>query len=371
MPAISLLIKPASSACNLRCKYCFYHSISKNRSVESYGMMSENTLENIVKKALLEAEPECTFAFQGGEPTLTGIGFYRKLIQLQEKYNTKNIKINNVIQTNSILINEEWAGFLHNNNFLVGVSLDGPKDINDLHRIDIEGKGTYNRIMKSIAILDKYKVEYNVLSVVTSIVARHGNKVYDFYKKNGFKYFQFIQCLDPLNEPFGTNKYSLTPKMYGNFLNDIFDKWYEDVLKGDFVDIRYFSNLISMIAGNRPEVCGMSGICSCEFVIEADGGVYPCDFYVIDEWRMGNINDMNLRGLFYSETAQNFIKVSTNVNDKCKECKWFNICRGGCRRHREPIINGIPSLNYFCESYEIFFEKSYERLLILANRYLL
>jgi uncharacterized protein len=152
MPSISLLIKPASSDCNLRCKYCFYHSLSKNRSVESYGMMSESTLENIVKKALFEAEPQCTFAFQGGEPTLIGLDFYKKLIELEEKYNTKNIKINNVIQTNSILIDEEWAEFLYDNNFLVGVSLDGPKDINNLHRIDALGKGTYNKIMKSIAV---------------------------------------------------------------------------------------------------------------------------------------------------------------------------------------------------------------------------
>ena len=216
MPSLSFLIKPASSSCNLRCKYCFYHSLSKDRIVESYGIMSENTLESIVKKALMEANPQCTFAFQGGEPTLVGLGFYKKFIEFEKQYNTRNIKINNVFQTNAIFINEEWAEFLYDNNFLVGVSLDGPKDINDLHRIDVEGKSTFNRIMKSIAILDKYKVEYNVLSVVTASVARHGKKVYDFYKEKGFKYFQFIQCLDPLNEPFGSNKYSLTPEIYGN-----------------------------------------------------------------------------------------------------------------------------------------------------------
>ncbi len=369
MPSLSFLIKPASSSCNLRCKYCFYHSLSKDRIVESYGIMSENTLESIVKKALMEANPQCTFAFQGGEPTLVGLGFYKKFIEFEKQYNTRNIKINNVFQTNAIFINEEWAEFLYDNNFLVGVSLDGPKDINDLHRIDVEGKSTFNRIMKSIAILDKYKVEYNVLSVVTASVARHGKKVYDFYKEKGFKYFQFIQCLDPLNEPFGSNKYSLTPEIYGEFLNDIFDKWYKDVLKGDYIDIRYFSNLISMIAGNRPEACDMSGICSCGYIIEADGGVYPCDFYVIDKWLMGNINDMNIRDLFYSEAAQDFIKVSANLDHKCRECKWLYICRGGCRRHREPIVNGVPSINYFCKSYEMFFEKSYSRLVTLANRY--
>lgn len=368
MPSLNFLIKPSSSLCNLRCKYCFYHSLSEKRNVKSYGLMSLETLETIVKKGLSEAYPSCTFAFQGGEPTLIGLDFFKKLIEFEKKYNKRGIQINNVLQTNATLINEEWAKFLAENKFLVGISLDGPKDIHDFHRVDAEGKGSYNRVMKGISYLNKYNVEYNILFVVTSIVARHGKKIYDFYKKNNFNYLQFIQCLDPLGEPFGSNKYSLTPEAYGRFLNDIFDKWYEDVLKGENISIRYFDNLLGMLTGQAPEACGMSGVCSCEFVIEADGGVYPCDFYVVDKWYMGNIKDMSFEELFYSKAAQDFIKVSTHVDEKCKNCKWFAICRGGCRRHREPINNDIPSLNYFCKSYQMFFEHSISRLQMLASR---
>ncbi|MFA9397325.1 MAG: anaerobic sulfatase maturase [Clostridiaceae bacterium] len=369
MPALNFLIKPSSSMCNLSCKYCFYNSLSEKRNIKSYGFMEIDTLEIIIKKGLSEAEGSCTFAFQGGEPTLIGLDFYKKLIEFEKKYNVKSLKINNVLQTNATLIDEDWASFLAKNKFLVGISLDGPKDINDLHRIYSDGKGSYNKIIKAISYLDKYKVEYNVLSVVTASVARYGRKVYDFYKKNNFKYFQFIQCLDPLGEEFGGNKFSLKPEAYGKFLCDVFDKWYEDILKNDAVSIRYFDNLVSMIQGGRPEACGMSGICSCEYVIEADGGVYPCDFYVLDKWCMGNIKDKSVEELFYSQAAQDFIKVSTNVDEKCRTCKWLNICRGGCRRHREPILGEIPSLNYFCKSYEMFFEHSIERLEFLANRF--
>lgn len=361
MPPISLLIKPASSNCNMRCKYCFYYDIAENRSTESYGMMDTELLEEVIKKALAYADQACTFAFQGGEPTLAGLDFYKKLIEFEKKYNIKKVQIYNALQTNGYVIDEQWAKFLSDNKFLVGISLDGPKDIHDVNRIDAQGRGSFNNVMNAIKLFNKYKVEYNILFVVNGYVARHANKVYNFFKSNNFRYIQFIPCLDALNEQHGTKEFSLKPERFTYFLKNLFDLWYEDIMNGDIFSIRYFDNITGMLRGYRPEACGMQGQCQCQFVVEANGGVYPCDFYATDEWLLGNIKDQGLHELRDSETCRKFIEESMQVDAACRECKWFNLCRGGCRRDREPITGGKAGLNYFCESYKNFFEYSWTR----------
>ena len=366
MPPLSMLIKPASSNCNLRCKYCFYHSIAESRSTESFGMMSEDMLELLVKKGLEYAEGTCTFAFQGGEPTLIGLDYFRKLMELQKKYNTKNIRINNALQTNGVVINDEWAEFLAKNNFLVGISLDGPRDIHDMNRINAKNMGSFTQVMNAIELFNKHKVEYNILAVVNALTSRHISKLYNFFKKNDFKYLQFIPCLDPLNEKPGGHKFSLTPEKYTYFLKTLFDLWYEYITKGNMVSIRYFDNLVGMVMGYPPESCGMAGFCTCYYVVEADGSTYPCDFYVIDDWYIGNIKDNNFEEMRCTDTAVKFVEVSSNVDPKCRECKWYQICRGGCRRTREPFENEKPVLNYYCQSYKEFFEYADERIERLA-----
>jgi len=362
MPPLSLLIKPASSLCNLRCRYCFYHSIAEKRMTESYGIMSYNTLEKMVEKALAFADSNCILAFQGGEPTLAGLDFYKKLIEFENKYNVKNLPVNNSIQTNGVMIDEDWAEFLAENNFLVGLSLDGPPDIHDAGRVDHMEKGTFNKVMNTVKLFNKYKVEYNILCVVNSYVARHVKKIYNFFKKNDFRFLQFIPCLDPLGEEPGRYEYSLSTERFAYFLKNLFDEWYKDFMGDNYFSIRYFDNLVGMIMGYLPEVCGMMGICNCQFVIEADGGVYPCDFYVLDEWYMGNIVDSGFEELRFSENARKFVEVSKHQSPECKSCRWFTICRGGCRRSREPFMDGKPVLNYYCQAYKEFFEYSMERL---------
>lgn len=367
MPPLSLLIKPASGNCNLRCSYCFYHDITENRDIPSYGMMPEETLEKLVEKALLYADDACCFAFQGGEPTLIGLNFFKKLIEFEKKYNVKKLNISNALQTNGMLINEEWAQFIAENNFLVGISLDGPKDIHDQNRFDAKKDGTFQRVMKTIDLFNKYKVEYNILFVVNAYVARHVEKIYNFFKKNHFKYLQFIPCLDPLNELQGGHKYSLTPKRFSEFLKTLFDCWYADIVKGNMISIRYFDNLVGIFMGYHPETCGMNGICSCQFVVEADGGVYPCDFYVVDEWRMGNLKEQSFEELRNAENANRFIDVSRHIAPECKTCRWFDICKGGCRRDREPFVDDKPGSNYFCTAYQEFLAYSIERLQHIAR----
>ena len=367
MPPISLLIKPASSKCNLRCKYCFYSWISENRTTQSYGIMNFNTLEILVRKSLEYSDNVCTFAFQGGEPTIAGLDFFKKFIELVKIYNTKQVAVNFALQTNGMLINEEWASFLVGNKFLVGLSLDGPKEIHNLHRIDGMKDGTFNRVMKTVEIFNKFEVEYNILYVVTSQSARYANKIYNFFKKNSFKYIQFISCLDPLEEERGLHPYSLKPEDLSKFLKITFDRWYEDFTKGDYVSVRYFDNLISMLLGYPPEACNMIGKCQCQCVVEADGGIYPCDFYVLDKWYLGNVKDKDLKDILNCEVSNKFIDESQVVSSECKECKWYGLCRGACKRERENFENEGLGLNYYCSSYKDFFDYAYPRLLSVAR----
>lgn len=243
----------------------------------------------------------------------------------------------------------------------MGISLDGPKAIHDLYRKESQGKGTHQRVIQAIDFLKQYQVDYNILSVVTSQVARHAYQVYRFFQKKNFQYIQFIACLDPLGENPGKYPYSITPERYGRFLKTLFDLWYHDVINHKIVSIRYFDNLLQLMLGYPPEACGMLGHCTCQFIIEANGGVYPCDFYVIDQWYMGNIKEKSFSQLLASPAAQQFIQLSTYTDPVCRKCSWFALCRGGCRRWREPFINGKPHLNYLCSAYREFFGYTFDR----------
>lgn len=367
MPPLSLLIKPASSGCNLKCTYCFYHSLSESREVRSYGIMREDVLENMVKRVLNEAEGHCSFAFQGGEPTLAGLEFFEKLIQFQKKYNKKNLEIYNSMQTNGTLIDEKWAKFLSENKFLVGLSMDGPKDIHNLNRKDCKGKDTFNKVEKTADLFKKYNVEFNILCVVISNTAKHVKKVYKYFKAKDFKFLQFINCLDPLYEEWGSYKYSLTPKDYSKFLKELFDEWYKDFINGNKISIRYFDSLLETMLFGKSSSCGMNGTCTCQFVVESDGGVYPCDFYVLDKWNLGNIQEMTMKELFETKTNHEFIKSSFKIDEECKKCRWFTLCKGGCRRCRDSKENSELDLNYYCQSYKEFFEYALPRLINIAN----
>lgn len=364
MPLLSLLIKPSSGACNVRCKYCFYHDEQMNRETFSYGFMSEETLEILIKKALEYANVHCSFGFQGGEPTLRGLDFFRKAVELQRKYNVHHSRIENSIQTNGLLIDDEWAEFFHKEHFLVGLSLDGVKDVHDENRLTPDGKGTFNRVLQTAQKLTAHQVDFNVLTVVTDRTADAITKIYNFYRRSGLLYQQYIPCLDPLEQERGSSPYSLTPRKYAKFLRALFDLWYRDITAGKFIYIRYFENLLGMLLGRRPEHCGLSGQCAVQNVVEADGSVYPCDFYCLDEWRLGNIRSDGFAEMAASETARRFLSQGVSGRDSCRECPYAPICRGGCRRDREPLGLGR---NYFCQAYQEFFAYALPRLQELAQ----
>ena len=363
MPPVNLLIKPASSLCNMRCKYCFYKDVTENRAVDSYGIMTEETLEQMVIKTFAYAEGFAAFVFQGGEPTLAGLDFYKKLIDLQKKYNEKGLPVYNSIQTNGYLIDEEWAEFLAKHNFLTGLSLDGTREIHDSLRVDAAQKGTYDRVTKAAQLLERFGAQFNILCVVSNFAARHPKKVYDSLKK--YKYLQFIPCLDDFDG--GTNRFSLTNDRYANFLKVTFSEYYRDFVSGNYVSVRNFDNYIQMLRGNPPESCAMNGVCSCYFVIEGNGDVFPCDFYVLDQWRLGNIHTDNFDQMAQSERAKEFVRCSQYVDPHCRSCRWLQLCRGGCRRNREPFQDGKPRLNIYCESYRSFFAFAYPQMAEMAR----
>lgn len=360
MPPIQLLIKPASGSCNLKCKYCFYWDEMEKRSTANFGVMSTGTLETVVKKALEYAEYSCGFTFQGGEPTLAGLSFYEHLITLQKKYNTGAVSITNAIQTNGYCLDEEWASFLADHHFLVGLSLDGTKYTHDAYRRMPDGKETFSEIMKTVELFDRYHVSYNILTVVNRRTVQSVSKIYSFYQKHGWNYLQFIPCLDPLGEAPGLQDYSLTPELYGEFLNRLFDLWYLDLQKGRQPYIRQFENYISILMGNPAESCDLRGCCSMQFVTEADGSVYPCDFYVTDRYRLGSFQKNSLGEMAGQAAELGFDGKSPDGRETCLGCRYFFLCRGGCKRHWN---NGA---NYFCQAFRTFFEHSLPKMQQIA-----
>ena len=351
MPALSVMIKPASSLCNLRCEYCFYRDVAKKREQSEYGIMTRETARALLEKSLYFADGEpVSFTFQGGEPTLAGLDYYRNFMLDLKELNTKKSPVFLSIQTNGTLINSEWAKFLAGNNFLTGLSLDGDYGANKFRK-DESIQNSFYKILKAAETLKKYGAEFNILAVLTGFTARRGKEIYTFFKSEGFKNIQFIPCL----KPFGFNGESelfMNENDYGDLLCNVFKMYGNDCKKGKYISVRQFDNFVRLYLGGSAEQCGMNGFCSRQFVCEGNGNIYPCDFYCTDEYLLGNINEKSFAEIAFCGTAKKFIESSGKAPEKCKNCEYLNICRaGGCRRARQ-------SADY-CAAYKKFFKECY------------
>ena len=368
---LTILMKPASSACNMRCSYCFYNDVSRNRHTRDYGMMSRDTAEAIILRAMEEAKRRAapddgcviSICFQGGEPTLWGLDNYRFFVDLASGQDTRGYFFKYTLQTNGILLDADWIEFLCENDFLVGLSVDGYKHINDINRLDIMGDSTYSKVLKAASLLGRRGVHFNILSVVTDKTARYADKLLKFFLSQNLRDLQFIPCVDG----FGSESSHLSAAQCGVFLKASFDIWYQHQKAGEHLYIRFFNNILNMFQGRQPEQCSMGGHCAIQLTVEADGSVYPCDFYVLDEWRLGNVHNDRFFDMLSSETAKRFISESAAVNEECAKCRWLALCRGGCKRDKEPIINGRLSSNRFCSAYKDFFCYSYDRFVKLCS----
>ncbi len=367
MRAVTVLVKPASSACGMRCAYCFYRDEAAHRRVPNRGVMSPEVLERTVAAAMTAAEERCTFLFQGGEPTLAGLDFYRDFLRLEERYAKPGLRVYHSLQTSGLGLDENWARFLAEHRFLTGLSLDGPARLHDGFRLDAEGRGTFQRVMKAAGLLRRYGAEFNILCVVTGQVARQPEQVYRFFTGQGFRRLQFIPCLEPLGSRPGGQKYSLPPGDYGDFLIRVFDLWFHDLLGGSYVSVRHLDNWIGILLGLPPEACNMTGRCAVSFTVESDGEVYPCDFYALDEWRLGSVMTGSLEEMARSQTARQFVEASRPAPEDCRACRYFPLCRNGCRRDRVCPQEGGPGKTFLCPAYRRFFSRREDQLLQAAR----
>ena len=364
MRNLTLLIKPVSGQCQFDCAYCFYRDEMKQRGSAPGAQMSEKTLENIIKKAFAAADDGVTFAFQGGEPTLAGIAFYEKVLALQRRFSRYKTYAN-TLQTNGGLIDDKWAAFLKKESFLVGLSLDGDAESHDLYRKAIHGSGTWQQVNAAGDALKRFEVPFNVLCVVSKANVAKPRETYEALKP--YRFIQFIPCLEALG--CSRSRYAPTAEEYAAFLDETFQLYRNDYLKGQYTSVRQYDNYIQMLMGMRPESCAMNGRCSVSFTIESDGSVYPCDFYCLDQWRLGSINEASFIEMQNTPKAKEFVNSSVSVHATCRSCKYYALCRGGCRRERGDGTEYSPAgLNRYCEAYKAFFDRNYEALCELKNR---
>ncbi|MDC7219482.1 MAG: anaerobic sulfatase maturase [Spirochaetales bacterium] len=358
MKPFSLLIKPASADCNLRCKYCFYlDHLSENPT-----RMDDETLERVVASYFSTGQSHYSLIFQGGEPLLMGLPFYKKLIGLEKNYAPPGALVTNIVQTNGTLITEEMAAFLGEYNFLVGVSMDGPPEIHDAYRKSVGGQPSHHLVERGINLLRKHRVEYNVLVLVNDLVAARPRKVFNYLTERGERFLQFIPCVEFEADGVTPLSYSVDPLAWGDFLIQIFDLWYPRRYE---VSLRLIDSLLSILMGRPPTLCQMDQNCCQYFVVEYNGDVYPCDFYVREDLKLGNVAHHSWGDFLSSPVYREFGTKKQNYSRDCLACPWLNFCYGDCQKNRPGLNNEGKS--YLCPGLKRFYEYAIPKLRPLAH----
>ena len=369
-PAFSTMVKPIGSACNLDCNYCYYRDKAEIYS-NRMPLMSEQLLEEYIKQYLQGVSQErVTFCWHGGEPLMAGLPFYRKAMELQRKY-CGDKEIENTLQTNGILFNEEWCEFFRENNFLIGISLDGPQDIHDAFRRDCGGAPTFARVMQAVELMARTRVEYNILATVNSRSEERGVEVYKFLRSLG-NFIQFLPVVEyvrmrdgkrplivsPDEEDAVEASWSVSAAGYGKFMCDVFDEWVKYDVGRYFVQL--FDVTLANWCGVQPGLCSFCETCGDGLVVEHNGDVYSCDHFVYPEYSLGNIMEKPLSAMYGSEEQQAFGRDKREALPmECKRCNYYFLCRGECPKHRfEYAANGEPYKNVLCEGYKMFFRHS-------------
>ncbi len=360
----SLLIKPAGPDCNLDCGYCFYLG-KKDLFGPGAHRMSLEILEAVIRQGMEECGSQIVFAWQGGEPTLMGLPWFGKAVGFQEQYGGGKT-VGNGLQTNGLLLDRAWAKFLRERRFLVGLSIDGPAHVHDRYRITRGRKGSFDTVVEKARLLLGEGVLTNALSVVTDYSAEHPDEIYAFLKGLGFRYLQFIPCVErSAHDPSEVAPYSVTPEAYGRFLVRLFDLWLDDFVDGmPATSVRYFDSVFHKYVGVSPPDCTLGRTCGTYLVIEHNGDVYSCDFFVEPRWKLGNVATHRLFDMLNSQRQTDFGDWKAALPPGCRSCRWLRACRGGCPKER---AGSDPS--HFCRSYEMFFGHADVTLLDLALRW--
>ena len=379
-----VLVKPIGSLCNMECAYCYYLH-KKDLLHEPPDVISDDLLEEFVRTyiAAQDIEP-VSFTWHGGEPTLLGLDFYRKVVRLQQQY-AGSKRITNGLQTNGLLLDEAWCEFLRAHKFLVGVSIDGPKHLHDRFRLNKGGEPTFERVCRAACLLQKYEIPFNALTVINAVNARHPEEVYRFLAEElGVRTIQWIPCVEPKDfctiapgkwnvdsmPTLGTpaarpgspvsvvTDWSVDPDDWGEFLCRTFDLWLQ---RGDDRPaINWFESLIGQWMRQPSQVCSLAEVCGrSQLVMDKDGSIYPCDRFVFPEYKLGNLCDQNgrLAELVYSPEQRKFGCLKRDrLPDYCKQCSYRFACNGECPKNRFlKTPDGQPGLNYLCSGLKRFF----------------
>lgn len=365
-----VMLKPAGSLCNLRCKYCYYLEKDKLYKQCKNHVISDELLEKFIKEYIeAQTTPQVLFTWHGGETLMRPISFYKRALELQRIYG-RGRQIDNCIQTNGTLLTDEWCQFFKDNNFLVGVSIDGPQEFHDEYRRTATNKPTFVKVMNGINLLNKHGVEWNALAVVNDYNADYPLEFYRFFKQIGCKYIQFSPIVERVVKredgltlapgmqggDAGLADFSITPEQWGNFLCTIFDEWVHNDVGEYFVQL--FDATLANWVGQAPGVCILAKECGHAGVMEFNGDVYSCDHFVYPEHLLGNLHTKTITEMMYSDQQNKFAKMKKQMlPQQCKECKFLFACHGECPKNR--FLNdkyGNYGLNYLCKGYRQFFE---------------
>lgn len=368
--AVHLMAKPVGPLCNLDCRYCFYLDKTSLYPGTHRWSMSDEVLERYISQTIAANDvPEVEFAWQGGEPTLLGVGFFRKALELQRRH-AQGKRIRNALQTNGTLLDDEWCRFLAGHDFLVGISLDGPRELHDAYRRDKRQRPSFDRVMRGLELLHRHRVAFNTLTVVNRRNAEQPLEVYEFLKKVGSGYLQFIPLVDraaparalpvvargePAADGSGVAPWSVLPDQYGRFLCEIFDAWVRRDVGRVFVQL--FDVALGIWAGEGSSLCLFAPTCGRALAIEHNGDVYACDHFVHPDYLRGNVVQQGLRGIVLSESQRAFGQAKHDDLPKaCRQCEVRFACQGECPKNRfGTTADGEPGLNFLCAAYRRFF----------------
>ena len=363
----SLLIKPVSADCNMNCSYCFYHEKAFLYPQSKVHRMSDSVLERLIKSYMDLDIDHFIFGWQGGEPILMGLDFFKKVTDLQKKYGRDGAYVSNGLQTNATLLNDEFAKHLHSYNFLVGVSLDGPEYIHNYYRKFYDSRGSYKNVMDNIESLKRNNASFNILTLVNNSNVTNAKELYSFFKQKGYFYQQYIPCVEFDNNG-NLESFSIKAKQWGNFLCELFDCWYPDDF--DQVSIRLFDSILYYLIKGKYNTCDMDRKCSSYFVVEYNGDIYPCDFFVQKDLKLGNIMQNSWQEIISSHNYMLFGNIKEKYSPTCRDCRHLYLCNGDCLKFRDCSLENPTRLSFICKGWTKFYDYSIDRFKKIAKDYL-
>jgi uncharacterized protein len=365
--SFNVMLKPTGAECNLACEYCYYLDKKDLYPGGSFAM-SDSLLEAFTRQYIeSQPGPDIQFAWQGGEPTLAGLDFYRRALALQEKYRKPGMRILNAIQTNGTRLDPHWCSLFKQHNFLVGISLDGPQEIHDQYRQDKAGKSSFTRVMRGLNLLKEHAVEFNILACISAANIEHPLETYRFLRDRvKAQYIQFIPILEYSSDG-SIEPYAISAEQYGRFMISVFDEWVRRDVGTVFVQL--FDTTLANQVGAPGGLCVFQKTCGLALILEHNGDLYSCDHYVDSAHLLGNILEIPLAQLVRSQRQTAFGQDKfDHLPPDCRECELLRYCWGGCPKHRTAFTqNGMPDLNHFCEGQKAFFKHVQEPMQTMAS----